>query len=82
MISNLSEEEKALVLNFTKHPNKEFIDAERVTLIDNQDGVTERWKYYLNESLFVIIEGYVPGPWSTVTSNSFHICILQEVHKD
>lgn len=81
MTSNLSEAELALLDAFIKNPNKTYIDAERVAFIERQDGITERWKYSLSENLFVIVDGYLPGPWSSNTAESFHVCILQEVYQ-
>ena len=78
--SNLSSQDQNLLDQFFANPNLSFLKAEKVSQIETQDGVTERWKYSLNEHLFVIVEGYLPGPWSTVTSGDFHYCIAQEIH--
>ncbi len=58
MTSHLSDAEFALIDAFIKDPNKNYLDAKRIALIDRQDGITERWKYNLSENLFVIVDGY------------------------
>ena len=81
LTSTLSKDEKHLVLNFIENPNSNFIKASKFSQVEIQDGLTERWQYYLSENLFVIVEGYIPGPWSSSLSGAFHVAILQEIHR-
>lgn len=48
LTSTLSKDEKHLVLNVIENPNSNFIKASEVSQVEIQDGLTERWQYYLS----------------------------------
>ena len=81
-IAHLSKSNIKLVQFFIIDPNENYLSAVKVASLENQDGTTERWKYYLRDNLFAIIEGYIPKPWSTTEDSHFHIAILQGVFLD
>ena len=82
LTTHLSKSDAQLVEQFIQNPNENYFSANKVASLEAQDGTTERWKYYLDDNLFVIIEGYIPKPWSTTADGYFHIAILQGIFHD
>ena len=79
----LSDSEQLIVEDFINKPNEKFLSSDFLNSIDGQDGITERWKYNLRNDLIVVVEGFLPGPWSTSLGflNIFHRAVLAEIHR-